>query len=158
VDNVCVRVQITASVMSDILSFVGNPHARARREMIHAVDALKASGLKVALLTNNWFTDDAQTKSLVLVEANKFDVVVESCRVGARKPERSIYEHVLAKLACQPNEAIFLDDLETNIAGAQAVGIETIHVHNDHSTNDPASTALKLLAKRTHVDLGVPGD
>ena len=57
-----------------------------------------------------------------------FDVVVDSCEVGARKPEPRYFRLALERIGIEPEEAVFLDDMESNVAGARAVGIRGIHV------------------------------
>jgi putative hydrolase of the HAD superfamily len=41
-----------------------------------------------------------------------------------RKPDRAIYEYVLADAELVPAETVFFDDVEANIESARAVGIE----------------------------------
>ncbi len=55
-----------------------------------------------------------------------FDTAYYSHFIRLRKPNRDIYEYVLADADLRPEETIFFDDLEPNIAGAQAVGIRGI--------------------------------
>jgi epoxide hydrolase-like predicted phosphatase len=55
-----------------------------------------------------------------------FDVVVDSCEVGLRKPEPAIYELVCERLGVRPGEAVFIDDIPLNVAGAEAVGMTGI--------------------------------
>jgi len=55
--------------------------------------------------------------------------VVESCRVGMRKPERRIYEYTLRALNVEPHDVVFLDDLGVNLKAAKELGIRTIKVH-----------------------------
>ncbi len=55
-----------------------------------------------------------------------FDAAIFSCVIGIKKPERGIYEITLNSLVVQPKEAIFIDDKEENIKGAEKVGIKTI--------------------------------
>ena len=57
-----------------------------------------------------------------------FDEVVESCRVGLRKPDPEIYKHVLGKLNMAAGDVVFLDDIGSNLAAAKSVGIDTIKV------------------------------
>jgi epoxide hydrolase-like predicted phosphatase len=45
-----------------------------------------------------------------------------------RKPDAEIFEQVLDENGLHPNESLFLDDNEANIAGAKALGIQTLHV------------------------------
>ncbi len=58
----------------------------------------------------------------------RFDVVVESSKVGVRKPEAAFYEQACALLAVQPDECVFLDDLGINLRPARAMGMTTIKV------------------------------
>lgn len=57
-----------------------------------------------------------------------FDVVVESTKVGSRKPEQRIYEICLQQLDVKPEESVFLDDLGVNLKAAKQLGIRTIKV------------------------------
>jgi putative hydrolase of the HAD superfamily len=51
-----------------------------------------------------------------------------SHRMHKRKPDADIFEQVLQENNFQPHETLFLDDNADNIAGAQKVGIQTVHV------------------------------
>lgn len=48
--------------------------------------------------------------------------------MGKRKPEASIFRQVLDENGLSENETLFLDDNADNIAAAQALGIQTVHV------------------------------
>jgi len=50
-----------------------------------------------------------------------------SFEINLRKPNREIYEYVLADAGLRPEETLFVDDTEENILSAQAVGLQTIH-------------------------------
>ena len=69
-----------------------------------------------------------------------FDVVVESSRVGVRKPDPRFYEIACAELGIEPTEAVFLDDLGINLKPARALGMTTIKV------DDPAQAIAELEA------------
>lgn len=56
-----------------------------------------------------------------------FDTVYYSQRLGSRKPEERAYSHILETHGLKPAETLFIDDNETNIQGAQALGIQTWH-------------------------------
>ncbi|MFN8468863.1 MAG: HAD family phosphatase [Caldilineaceae bacterium] len=71
--------------------------------------------------------------------ADAFDVIVGSGDVKVAKPDPAIFQLTLAQLGRQPDEAIFIDDSPTNIKGAQAVGMHTIHY--TRGTDIPASLA-----------------
>ena len=47
---------------------------------------------------------------------------------GTRKPECSIYEETLKRLGVKASEAVFLDDIGSNLKAAKEMGIHTIKV------------------------------
>jgi putative hydrolase of the HAD superfamily len=101
------------------------------------------------LLTNNFLTGDARSGphpewAEVL---GMFDVVVESSRVGVRKPDPRFYELACGLAEVQPNEVVFLDDLGVNLKPARALGMTTIKVE------DP-DVALAELAAVVGIPLG----
>lgn len=95
-----------------------------RPAMLEAIRRLRAAGLKVAALTNNWITEDGGTGLLRPL----FDVFVESAVVGLRKPDPRIYELACRDLGVAPAEAVFLDDIGGNLKAARALGMTTIKV------------------------------
>lgn len=46
--------------------------------------------------------------------------------IGAMKPDRIVYDHVVASLNVLPNEILFIDDLSENVEGAISAGMEGI--------------------------------
>lgn len=59
-----------------------------------------------------------------------FDYCFLSNEIGMHKPDEEIYIFTLGKLDVKPDEIIFIDDNENNIAGAQKVGMYTIKFEN----------------------------
>jgi putative hydrolase of the HAD superfamily len=59
---------------------------------------------------------------------DRFHVVVESSRIGVRKPEPRFYEIACDLLGVHPAECVFLDDLGINLKPAAAMGMQTIKV------------------------------
>jgi len=59
--------------------------------------------------------------------ADFFSACYVSGELGLLKPHAEIYRHVLGDLGVTPAEAVFIDNRESNVAGAQALGI-TGHV------------------------------
>ncbi|MFA9444815.1 HAD-IA family hydrolase [Egicoccus sp. AB-alg6-2] len=55
--------------------------------------------------------------------AGRFDRVIASCHLGARKPDARFYRALLDELACAPHEVLFVDDREENVTGARELGI-----------------------------------
>ena len=99
-----------------------------------------------ALLTNNFLTGTADWSSGgsfgELVDL--FDVVVESSRVGCRKPERRFYELALEELEVRPEEAVFLDDLGVNLKPAREMGMTTIKVVDPDVALDELAAVVGL--------------
>ena len=60
-----------------------------------------------------------------------FDYVIESAKLGIRKPDPRIYELMCEALAVQPHECLFLDDLGINLKPARAMGMATIKVTSE---------------------------
>ncbi|NWV86683.1 HYES hydrolase, partial [Dasyornis broadbenti] len=62
---------------------------------------------KTGVLTNSW-VDDGDGRFLTAALLGRlrrhFDLVLESCRIGMRKPEPGIYAHALAALQAEPQE------------------------------------------------------
>ena len=108
-----------------------------RPEMVEALRRVRAAGLATACLTNNIVSgDDTEhadptgRRERVAEVMAMFDVVVESSKVGIRKPEPRFYEIACELLGVEPTECAFLDDLGINLKPAAAMGMTTIKVLN----------------------------
>jgi putative hydrolase of the HAD superfamily len=103
-----------------------------RAEMVHAIEQIRAKGLRTAALTNNWRDEDRRSTPHALHEILAFDVIVESAIEGLRKPDARIYALALVRLNVLASEAIFLDDLGMNLKPAREMGMATIKVGDPH--------------------------
>ncbi len=56
-----------------------------------------------------------------------FDAVSLSFEVGASKPDKKIFYDCLRKLSVEPEECIYVDDVEEYVRAAQRIGIHAIH-------------------------------
>ncbi|MFP4513578.1 MAG: HAD-IA family hydrolase [Acidimicrobiales bacterium] len=102
------------------------------------VDALRrcSERLSTAMLTNNFVSgmgDDTEAdptgrRAQIAQIMGLFDVIVESSKVGVRKPDPRFYEIACEQLGIEPSEAVFLDDLGVNLKPARAMGMTTIKV------------------------------
>jgi putative hydrolase of the HAD superfamily len=110
-----------------------------RPEMVHALDAVIAAGYRTACLTNNVVADVDVRPEVAAVMA-RFDHVVESSKVGVRKPEPAFYELACRITGVDPPAVVFLDDLGVNLKPAAAMGMTTIKV------TDPAVAIGELEA------------
>jgi putative hydrolase of the HAD superfamily len=115
---------------ADVLALLSGD---VRPRMVQALDTVKAAGFKIACLTNNVVsTEEPATARQAEVRTimHKFDHVVESSKVGCRKPEPRFYEIACELLQVSPTECVFLDDLGINLKPAAAMGMRTIKVVN----------------------------
>jgi epoxide hydrolase-like predicted phosphatase len=122
-----------------------SPMAALRDEMVvfpqvvDRVGELRREGFKTALVTNNVREGSKMWRSLLAVD-DLFDVVIDSSEVGMRKPNPAIFELALVQLGVtDPSAAVFLDDLESNVVAARAVGMHAILV------GDPPDAAIEEL-------------
>jgi putative hydrolase of the HAD superfamily len=75
----------------------------------------------------------------------QFDYLTWSCDLGVVKPDPAIYLHTVKKLAVPPDQALFIDNLEKNIAGAEAVGLHAALFENlDQLQNDLGRRGFRL--------------
>jgi putative hydrolase of the HAD superfamily len=118
----------------DVLALLAG---EVRPQMVAALDRVKGLGYRTACLTNNIVssTDPAGAppepsgrSAAVAAVMARFDVVVESSKVGVRKPEPRFYEIACNWLEVRPEECVFLDDLGVNLKPAAAMGMRTIKV------------------------------
>jgi putative hydrolase of the HAD superfamily len=99
-------------------------------EMIALMRELKASGLKMAMLTNNVREWEPLWRSMLPVD-EIFEEIVDSAFVGCRKPEARIYELTLERIGLPAEACLFIDDLPPNIEGAEAAGMSAVHFRDN---------------------------
>lgn len=127
--RLCSEIAKTSVPVSSFFSLLTSEHtAKQFPVMTQAVSQIRAEGLQTAVLTNNFLLSNG--KSFLPLDRKQFDVVVESCVEGVCKPDPRIFQLCLQRLNLQPSQAIFLDDLGTNVKAAASLGIRTIKVDN----------------------------
>jgi putative hydrolase of the HAD superfamily len=97
-----------------------------RPEMVSALHRCRDAGFAQACLTNNVAHGEPRPEvdSVMAI----FDVVIESSKLGIRKPEPRFYELACEALEVEPSQCVFLDDLGINLKPARAMGMTTIKV------------------------------
>jgi putative hydrolase of the HAD superfamily len=108
-----------------------------RPAMLTAIGRIRKRGVPVGAITNNWITEEEGTGAL----RPFFDVFIESSVVGMRKPDPRIFELACRELGVVPSQAVFLDDIGSNLKAARALGMATIKV----AEPDPALAELETL-------------
>ena len=121
-----------------------------RPEVIEALRRVKGS-LKTGCITNNMPSNAAggaaSGRTIYSREIMElFDVVIESSKVGIRKPDPRIYKMMCEALAVEPSACVYLDDLGVNLKPARAIGMTTIKVESGPQAiaELEAATGLKL--------------
>lgn len=93
-------------------------------EMIQVVREIKERGARLLLLSNIyiWNSEHFKKKFRFL---ELFDKLYFSSDIGLAKPDPRAYELVLTENNLKPEDCIFFDDNEKNVAAANALGIES---------------------------------
>ncbi|PIQ22830.1 MAG: HAD family hydrolase [Cytophagales bacterium CG18_big_fil_WC_8_21_14_2_50_42_9] len=71
-----------------------------------------------------------------------FEKAYYSHLIGQRKPDAIVFEQILAQNNLIPAETLFIDDSSQHIAGAQTVGIKTLHLAPPLTINEVFKDAL----------------
>ena len=134
----------------DARAVLGQLSGQIRPALVEVIRTLR-SRYRVACLTNNMPIGHgsamARTPELAAAIAEVmalFAHVVESCKIGARKPEPRFYAHACELVGVAPEHCVFLDDLGINLKPARAMGMATIKV------GDPAQAIADLEAVLGH--------
>jgi putative hydrolase of the HAD superfamily len=120
-----------------------------RPEMVEALRRIK-SQFKTGCITNNLPANaigSASGRTLYIAEVMVlFDHVIESAKIGLRKPDPKIYRMMVDALAVDPKRCIYLDDLGVNLKPARDMGMTTIKVRDAKQalTELEAATGLSL--------------
>jgi epoxide hydrolase-like predicted phosphatase len=105
------------TIQAGLIDFI-----RKSRPQLKSAICSNFSSLLRSLLEKKWKVMDA------------FDVLVISSEVKLLKPDPRIYQLTLDHLQVKPSEAIFIDDTEKNVLGAQALGIHGILYKDSRAT------------------------
>jgi putative hydrolase of the HAD superfamily len=90
--------------------------------MEELVKDLKQKGYRIYLLSN---ASSRIYEYMDQIPAIRFfDGYLISCDIQVNKPDQEIYRALLRKYDLVAGECLFIDDLEENIAGARAVGLQ----------------------------------
>jgi putative hydrolase of the HAD superfamily len=110
-----------------------------RPAMVEAVRRLR-SRLRVGLITNNVVAPASAEAAERAAVIALFHCVIESSKVGLRKPDPAIYRMMSDALGVAPQRTVILDDLGINLKPARSLGMHTIKV------DDPDAALERLEA------------
>jgi len=119
-----------------------------RPRMVAALDRLKADGYRIGCITNNVPSagGGSNTDGVAPIAAimARFDQVIESSKVGIRKPDPAIYRMACAALGVVPGQCVYLDDLGINCKPAAELGMAAIKVTSGEQALADLEAALDL--------------
>jgi len=98
-------------------------------ETVAILDDLRAAGYRLYVLSNI-IRESYEDLRARLTFWDRFEGVVVSYALKTAKPEPAIYHYLLDHYHLNPNECLFIDDMEPNVAGALAVGIPAVRFHS----------------------------
>ncbi|QLH72566.1 HAD-IA family hydrolase [Rhodopseudomonas palustris] len=102
-----------------------------RPEMVNALRTIKQNH-KTGCITNNLPANaigSSSGRTLYVAEVMAlFDHVIESAKIGLRKPDPKIYQMMIDALGVDPKACVYLDDLGVNLKPAREMGMATIKV------------------------------
>jgi epoxide hydrolase-like predicted phosphatase len=93
-------------------------------ELLHYIRKFALGNYKIAMLSNasdNWINELFTPEDTEL-----FSEVILSYKVGIAKPDPRIFELAANRLGVEPQECVFIDDLEKYLVGARQAGMKTI--------------------------------
>lgn len=106
-----------------------------RDEVVSVIQKLKAIGVFQLCLTNNInnppsldnrYIDEYQSKLKDVM--GYFDYLLESSKLGIRKPDAKIYQLAIEKIGLNPCDIVYFDDLGINLKPARNLGVQTVKV------------------------------
>ncbi len=118
-----------------------------RPSMLEALRRISAR-FKTGCITNNVKSDNKHggmwSNRSVDEAMGLFQHVIESSKVGIRKPDPRIYRMMTDALAVEPQRCIYLDDLGINLKPAREMGMTTIKVESAPPTLAALEGHLRL--------------
>lgn len=126
------RDAIPAEVFEKVSEMVDNfyPYMPPFEKMHELVKLLKNKGYGIYLLSNA--SSDFHIRREGIPALSLFDGVIISADYKLLKPEKEIYLTLFEKFGLKPEECFFIDDVQANIDGAKAAGMDGhCYAHGD---------------------------
>lgn len=119
-----VKNRIPEAVFEKVSEMVDNfyPYMPPFENMYGFVEMLKSKGYGIYLLSNA--SPDFHERRSGIPALSLFDGVIVSADYKLLKPEKEIYEKLYETFSLNPEECFFIDDVQANIDGAKATGMD----------------------------------
>ena len=102
-------------------------NAVIRPEAVATIEAAKAAGKRLAILSNEldlFYGADFRSRLPLL---QLFDVIVDATYTGILKPDPRAYSAVTEALGLMAGECVFVDDQKRNADGGVTAGMQVVH-------------------------------
>lgn len=122
-------VEFSAQQIVQLLEVDARMWGNLNPAMIAWIPRIKAAGFRLGILSNmgHGVLEYLRARFSWL---DQFDQLTWSCDLGVVKPDPAIYLHTIKKLNVKPEQALFIDNLQKNIVGAEAVGLNAALFEN----------------------------
>ena len=110
--------------------------------MLDLIREVRRDGIRTALLTNNVKEWEPKWRSMFPVD-ELFETVVDSAFVGCRKPDPRIYQLTLERVELEPEQCIFIDDMQINVDAANELGLHAVHFRETAQARAEVHSLLK---------------
>ena len=117
-------------------------HPRRRPAMYALVESLQAAGVRVVAGTNT--LDPHYQAHLGAGDYDVFDHTYASNLMGVAKPAPEFWLRILAAEGVEPGEAVFVDDVPENVAGAASVGLHAVLFESQEQVRAAVEEAFGL--------------
>lgn len=94
------------------------------------VKELKFCGYRLIAFSNTNEVHYGFIKKTYAMLMKLFDEKILSFKIGAIKPELTIYQHGIKLAACLPSECFYIDDIQQNLIPEKKMGLHTHHFEN----------------------------
>ncbi|MFN8496444.1 MAG: HAD-IA family hydrolase [Anaerolineae bacterium] len=121
------------------------PYTILYQDTLPALDALKARGRRIGLLSNAFPSLLDALNHLGIL--GYFDPLVISAFEGCEKPDLAIYWAAVRAANVEPGGAVFVDDLPENVEAANAIGMRGILVDRDNAHPDTPLRRITALTE-----------
>lgn len=100
-------------------------HGHINNDMLAEVEALRSQGYICVLATNNEKHRMAYLEHTYNL-SEKFDHVVASYEIGARKPDKAVYDEILRRTGLEAKDILIFDDRESHVAALKAMDFHVV--------------------------------
>ena len=138
-EQMCKKLNVSLPKSSSLWGDAFRAVYSEKPKMFSLASSLQDRGYTTALLSN---VEAPGVAYFCEKGYSMFDVTVFSCVEGVRKPEKYIYKIALDRLCIAPEEAVFIDDRNDYVAGAECLGIYGILFQSEEQTKEELNYLL----------------